>query len=93
MTVISQLDRVSDKYGLSNRDVTLIRLGSGTQTSYTVERGDEEKLSTKTIKNFLPEKLRDDYDGTVDSLYSIVEEQLLLKKMKMTKKKIGRVWC
>ena len=78
MKVISQLDRISDKYGLSNRDVTLVRLGSGTQTTYTVERGDEEKLSTKEIKNYLPEKLREEYDGTMDSLYNIVEEQLLM---------------
>lgn len=78
MKVVSQLDRISDKYGLSNRDVTIVRLGKGTQTTYTVERGDEEKLTTKEIKNLLPEKLRDLYDGTVDSLMSIVEEQLLM---------------
>lgn len=78
MKVVSQLDRISEKYGLSNRDVTIIRLGKGTQTTYTVERGEEEKLSTKEIKNLLPEKLRDLYDGTMDSLMSIVEEQLLM---------------
>lgn len=78
MKVVSQLDRISDKYGLSKRDVTLVRLGSGTQTSYTVERGDEEKLSTKQIEALLPEKLREEYDGTVDSLYAIVEEQLMM---------------
>lgn len=78
MKVVSQLDRISEKYGLSNRDVTIIRLGKGTQTTYTVERGEEEKLSTKEIKNLLPEKLRDLYDGTMDSLMNIVEEQLLM---------------
>lgn len=78
MKVVSQLDRISDKYGLSNRDVTIVRLGKGTQTTYTIERGEEEKLSTKEIKNLLPEKLRDSYDGTMDSLMSIVEEQLLM---------------
>lgn len=78
MKVVSQLDRISDKYGLSNRDVTLVRLGSGTQTSYTVERGDEEKLSSKQVENLLPEKLREEYDGTMDSLYSIIEEQLIM---------------
>ena len=76
MRVVSQLDRISEKYGLSNRDVTLIRLGSGSQTSYTVERGDEEKLTKREIEALLPEKLRDEYDGTMDSLYSIVEDQL-----------------
>ena len=78
MKVVSQLDRISDKYGLSNRDVTIVRLGKGTQTTYTVERGDEEKLSRKEIEQLIPEKLRDDYDGTMDSLMSIVEEQLMM---------------
>lgn len=78
MKVVSQLDRVSDKYGLSNRDVTIIRLGKGTQTTYTIERGEEEKLSAKEIENLLPEKLREMYDGTMDSLMSIVEEQLMM---------------
>ena len=78
MKVISQLDRVSDKYGLSNRDVTIIRLGKGTQTTYTIERGEEEKLTKKEIEQLLPEKLREEYDGTMDSLMSIVEEQLMM---------------
>ena len=78
MKVVSQLDRISDKYGLSNRDVTFIRLGSGTQTTYTIERGDEEKLSSTEIKGLLPEKLREEYDGTMDSLYDIIEEQLVM---------------
>ena len=78
MKVVSQLDRISDKYGLSNRDVTFIRLGSGTQTTYTIERGDEEKLSSKEIEGLLPEKLREEYDGTMDSLYDIIEEQLVM---------------
>lgn len=78
MKVVSQLDRISDKYGLSNRDVTIVRLGKGTQTTYTIERGEEEKLSKKEIEQLLPEKLRELYDGTMDSLMSIVEEQLLM---------------
>ena len=78
MKVVSQLDRISDKYGLSNRDVTIVRLGKGTQTTYTIERGDEEKLSKKEIEQLLPEKLREQYDGTMDSLMNIVEEQLLM---------------
>lgn len=78
MKVVSQLDRISDKYGLSNRDVNIVRLGKGTQTTYTVERGEEDKLTKKEVEQLLPEKLRDDYDGTMDSLMSIVEEQLLM---------------
>lgn len=78
MKVISQLDRIHERYGLSNRDVTLVRLGKGTQTTYTVERGEEEKLSTKEIRNYLPEKLREEYDDTMDSLMTMVENQLLM---------------
>lgn len=78
MKVVSQLDRISDKYGLSNRDVTIVRLGKGTQTTYTIERGEEEKLTKKEIEQLLPEKLREMYDGTMDSLMNIVEEQLLM---------------
>ena len=78
MKVVSQLDRISDKYGLSNRDVTIVRLGKGTQTSYTVERGEEEKLTKKEIEQLLPDKLREMYDGTMDSLMSIVEDQLMM---------------
>ena len=75
--VLSQLDRISSKYGLTNRTITIVRLGKGTSTTYTLEKGDEEgRLSQAEIKNMLPEKLRDMYNGTMDSLYSIVEECL-----------------
>ena len=78
MKVVSQLDRISDKYGLSNRDVCIVRLGKGTQTTYTIERGEEEKLTKKEIEQLLPDKIREEYDGTMDSLMNIVEEQLLM---------------
>ena len=78
MKVVSQLDRISEKYGLSDRDVTIVRLGKGTQTTYTVERGEKEIMSKKEIEALLPEKIRDQYDGTMNSLMNIVEEQLLM---------------
>lgn len=74
--VMGQLERISDKYGLTDRDVTIIRLGTGTGTSYTIERGDEEPVTMKEIKNALPDWCRDEYDGTDDSLYDILEAQL-----------------
>ena len=75
--VLSQLDRISSKYGLTNRTITIVRLGKGTSTTYTIEKGDEEgKLSQAEIKNMLPEKLREAYNGTMDSLYSIIEDCL-----------------
>ena len=77
--VLSQLDRISQRYGLSNRDVTIVRLGTGTSTSYTVERGDKVTVTPKEIEELLPEKLREQYDGSEESLISILENQLMLK--------------
>ena len=76
--VVSQLDRISSKYGLSNREVTFVRLGRGTETTYTVEVGDKNRLSEKEIENLLPDKIREQDDGTMNSLYDIIEEQLML---------------
>lgn len=78
MKVVSQLDRISNKYGLSDRDVTIVRLGRGTQTTYTIEKGDKSPVTEKEIRDWLPEKLRGDYDGSKDSLMDIIEEQLLM---------------
>lgn len=74
--VMGQFERISKKYGLINRDVTIVRLGKGQNTSYTVERGEEDELSTKEIKACLPEWCREEYDGSEDSLYDILEAQL-----------------
>lgn len=75
--VLSQLDRLSSKYGIIDRVLTIIRLGKGTNTTYTIERGDRVgKLSKEEIKNILPEALKEDYNGTSESLYNIVEKCL-----------------
>ena len=75
--VLSQLDRLSSKYGLTDRDYEISRTGSGTSTTYLIERTDDvEPLTKGKITNMLPEKLREKFDGTVDSLMSIVEDQL-----------------
>lgn len=76
--VLSQLDRLSQRGGISNRELTIVRLGSGTSTTYTLEKGDENKLSKQEIEQLLPEYLRSKFDGTMESLYSIVEEQVTL---------------
>lgn len=76
--VLSQLDRISNKYGLSNRDVTIVRIGTGTATTYTIERGEKEDLTPDYIESLLPDSIKEQYNGTVDSLYDIVEEQLKL---------------
>jgi len=75
--VLSQLDRLSERYGLTNRDYTITRTGSGTSTTYMFDRGDDtSKLTEAEITNMLPEKLREMYDGTMESLYGIVQNQL-----------------
>ena len=75
--VLSQLDRLSERYGLTNRDYTITRTGSGTSTTYMFDRDDDvNKLTEAEIKNMLPDKLRDMYDGTMESLYAIVQNQL-----------------
>ncbi len=75
--VLSQLDRLSNRYGLTSRDYEISRTGTGTDTSYMIERTDEvSKLTKAKITNMLPEKLADEFDGTMESLYDIVENQL-----------------
>jgi hypothetical protein len=75
--ILSQVARLSTKYGITNRTITIARLGKGKKTSYTLERGDEEPKFTKAeITNMLPEALRPLYNGTMDSLCNIIEESL-----------------
>ena len=75
--VLSQLDRLSERYGLTNRDYIITRSGSGTSTTYMFDRSDDtSKLTEAEITNMLPEKLRESYDGTMESLYAIVQNQL-----------------
>ena len=75
--VLSQLDRLSERYGLTKRDYTITRSGSGTSTTYMFDRADDvSKVTKEEIANMLPEKLREEYDGTIESLYEIVINQL-----------------
>lgn len=74
--VASQLDRKSERYGLTDRLYTVVRLGTGTSTTYTFEHGDKYSLTEKEIRNVMPETIEKMYDGSIDSLYSIVENQI-----------------
>lgn len=76
---ITQLDRISQKYGLAGRMITVIRNGSGQSTSYAFERGDKVDIDEDEIRELLPEKLKEDYNGTEESLYDILEEQLIMR--------------
>lgn len=81
--VMSQLDRInSRKGGLLNRECTIVRTGTGTSTSYTIEVGEELDLTRKELANLFAdahEDIRDMFDGSVESMYSIIEEQLKLR--------------
>lgn len=75
--VLSQLDRLSSRYGLTSRDYLISRSGKGTSTSYIIDRTDDiGKMTEEEIRSILPDKIRDDYDGTMESLYQIVQSQL-----------------
>ena len=75
--IVTQLDRLSKRYGLTSRVYTISRSGKGNSTSYMFDRSDDKStLSPEEIKKILPEKLAESYDGTMDSLYDIVTEQL-----------------
>lgn len=77
--VLSQLGRISEKYGaLNKRDLTIVRIGKGTQTSYTIERGDKHDFDIETdLQEYMPEFLAEKFDGTVDSLYAILEDTIM----------------
>lgn len=77
--VLSQLDRLSSRYGLTSRDYEISRTGTGTETSYMFERTDDvSKLTKAQITNMLPDKIAEDFDGSMESLYTIIENQLKL---------------
>ena len=74
--VSSQLDRKSERYGLMGREYTVVRLGTGTSTTYTFEHGDPYTITREEIESVMPDFIKEQYDGTVESLYSIIENQI-----------------
>lgn len=76
--IASQLDRIASKYGILHRSINMVRMGKGTSTSYMFERGDEVELTPQDIEELLPENVREQYDGTEDSLYTILENQIMM---------------
>lgn len=70
-------DRFSKKYGLTDREWTLVRMGKGKQTSYTLERGDELELDLEEVQDLLPSAFKDMYDGTEESVMDIIEKVLM----------------
>ena len=74
--VASQLDRKSERYGLMGRVYTIVRLGTGTSTTYTFEHGDKYSLTRQEIESVMPDFIKEQYDGTTDSLYSVIESEI-----------------
>ena len=76
--VLSQLDRLSSKYGLTKRDFTIARNGSGQNTTYSFDPEEPSKITKEEISNLMTEKMREQYDGSTESLINILEGQLEL---------------
>lgn len=77
-TDIGKLDRLSRKWGLTSRPWFATKTGSGTSTSYELDRGEESELTSSELANILaklPEKYRNYADpDDMDTLYDIVED-------------------
>lgn len=72
----SQLDRKSERYGLMGRVYTIVRLGTGTSTTYTFEHGDKYTITREEIESIMPDDIKEIYDGTTESLYTVIEKQI-----------------
>ena len=75
-TDIAKLDRLSRKWGLTTRPWFANKTGSGTSTSYELDSGEPSELTVKEIQQLLSqlkEEVSNHYDGTMESLYDIVE--------------------
>jgi len=78
--IASQLDRISQKRGLMGSIHTVIRLGTGTSTTYTFEQGESIEVTDEEILNLLPEALKESYgNGTEKEIDNLIEEQLMLR--------------
>lgn len=79
--VVSALERISSKYGLLNRAVTIARSGKGTQTSYHVDRTDDMwSLNVEEMRELMrSDEMKALYNGDPDDIYAIIEQQLDLR--------------
>lgn len=82
-TDIAKIQRLVNKYGLTNRPYYVTKTGSNTTTSYELDRGEEEELTLaekEAIFKTLPEKYRKylgkDYDNQ-DKLLDIVDDAVV----------------
>lgn len=77
-TDIAKLDRLNTKYGLTSRPYFATKTGTGTSTSYELDRGEEDELTSKELENLLaklPKKYKEHADpDDMETLYEIVED-------------------
>lgn len=70
------IQRKAQRYGLTNWRYLIERVGSGTSTTYIIENEDKVTLTPQEIESLLPEFLKEQYDGTMESLYTIIEKEI-----------------
>jgi len=78
--IVTQLDRISTKYQLAGSVMNIVRHGKGTKTTYIVERTNEEYVfNKKELEALMTDEVKKLYDGSEDSVYSIIEQQLEIR--------------
>lgn len=76
MKIVTQLARLSERYGLTKFLYNIVRNGSGTTTTYSFERGEKVVKNPITIlKETLPDSLKEGFKD-IDSLLS---DQLMMR--------------
>lgn len=70
------IQRKAQRYGLTTWRYLIERVGSGTSTTYLIENEDKVTLSPQEIESLLPDFLKEQYDGTMESLYTIIEKEI-----------------
>ena len=83
MTDAGSLKRLSEKYGLIKRPYTVTKTGSGKNTKWEFDRGEEDPMTQAQIKQYrsqLPEKLRE------MDFYKILELQVAPEEVEETTK-------
>ena len=76
--VVSSLERISSKYGLMNRVVNIARSGRGQNTTYHIDRTDDESdFTTEELRDLLvSDEIKKLYNGNDEDIYKIIEQQL-----------------
>lgn len=75
--VASILDKKSSKKGLVGNLYTITRLGKGTSTNYTIDFEEPLEFTEDEIRVLMTDEMSELYDGTMESLYTIVENQIV----------------